>query len=45
MPSELVQHFAYRRVHIGAGALLDIYLLWFVSPIPLGRMGVFHMFK
>ncbi len=36
-------------VHIGAGALLDINLKWFAipyhSPIPVGRRGVYCLFK
>ena len=43
-PTELVQHFANRGIHIGARALLEIFIdmLWLNrSPFPVGRGGDF----
>jgi hypothetical protein len=45
-PKESVQH--SRGVHYGARALLNIYLkqVWlYRSPIPVGRRGIFYLFK
>ncbi len=45
-PTELVQRSASRGVHIGARALLVIYLLWFgyIASVSVWSKGVYYFF-